>query len=143
MLETDILEEAAGIEAAQSIPADMHGYLLEYVNENFRSSSLCLTSVADHMGSSIYAISRTFKELTGVGFREYITGKRLQYACHLLGTSDKTIWEIATECGFENATYFTTVFRREYGTPPSRYRTAARRTAKELTIDNCQLTVDS
>ncbi len=131
MSKTDILEETDGIEKAHSLPSDMHSYLLDYVNENFCNSALCLNAVADHMNASIYAVSRAFKERTGVGFKEYITGKRLEYACTLLQTTDHTIWEIATQCGFENATYFTTVFRRKFCMPPSRYRMCIQRTEKE------------
>ena len=114
----------------QLIPADLHSYLLEYVNKNCYNSSLCLISVADAMNTSIYAVSRTFKELTGVGFKEYITAKRLQQACHLLETTGKTVTDIAAEAGFENATYFTTVFKREFGLPPSKYRTNAHHAEK-------------
>lgn len=129
LLDPDVLQDTTD---TQSIPADLHGPLLEYVNENCYNSALCLNSVADHMRTSIYAISRTFKDLTGVGFKEYVTGKRLQRACDLLMTTDKTIIEVASLSGFENATYFTTVFKNEFGIPPSKYRTSTLR-AKETT----------
>ena len=118
----------------QSIPAHLHDQLLEYVNQNCCNSSLCLNSVADYMCTSIYAISRTFKELTGVGFKEYVTGKRLQCACQLLVSSDDPIGRIASASGFENATYFTTVFKREFGIPPSRYRVVSRRAGKNQNV---------
>ena len=74
------------------------------------------------MQTSIYTVSRIFKEATGTGFKEYITQKRLAYACHLLETSQISVAQIAADCGFENANYFTTVFKNEYGIPPSKYR---------------------
>lgn len=126
----DILNEEANV---QSIPVDLHGQLLDYVNQHCCSSSLCLNSVADYMETSIYAVSRTFKELTGVGFREYVTGRRLQRACQLLSTTNHTIGEIAVQSGFENATYFTTVFKNEYGIPPSKYRTITRKNSQSDT----------
>ena len=130
MSKTNTVKDADSAKKPRTLPSDKRNYLLKYVDENFSDSALCLTSVADHMDASIYAISRAFKECTGVGFKDYVTGKRLQYACTLLQTTDHTIFEIAEECGFENSTYFTTVFRREFGTPPSKYRNAARRNAK-------------
>lgn len=131
VLDPDILQDASNVADAQSTPTDQQGYLLEYVNKNCYNSSLCLTSVADHMCTSIYAISRTFKDITGVGFKEYVTGKRLQRACQLLTSTDKTIWEIASLAGFENATYFTTVFKNEFGIPPSKFRTIVRKSQKQ------------
>lgn len=114
----------------QGLPLDLHGYLLDYVNANCYNSALCLNSVADDLNASIYAVSRAFKDITGVGFKEYVTGKRLGRACHLLATTDKTIGEIAIQSGFENATYFTTVFKHEYGIPPTKYRVNAQKNKK-------------
>ena len=57
-----------------------------------------------------------------MGFKEYITGKRLRQACYLLRTTNLPVTAIASQCGFENANYFTVVFRTEYGIPPSKYR---------------------
>lgn len=110
---------------------ELQDILFEYVNANCFDSALCLNSVADHLNVSIYAVSRTFKDITGVGFKEYVTGRRLQQACSLLSSSSKTISQIATISGFENATYFTTVFKREFGIPPSRYRALFRQSPKK------------
>ncbi len=96
--------------------------LLDYVNKNFSSSQLCLTSAADYLKTSIYTVSRIFKETTGSGFKEYITEKRLQHACLLLRQSNMAIADIAAACGFENANYFTAIFRNKFGIVPSKYR---------------------
>lgn len=103
----------------------MEKKLLTFVDTNLLSSNLCLSAAADHMQTSIYTVSRIFKESTGIGFKEYITAKRLQHACLLLRTTSLSVTAIASRCGFENANYFTVVFRTEYGIPPSKYRTEA------------------
>lgn len=108
--------------------------LLAFVDERYLDSSLCLSAAADYLQTSIYSVSRIFKERTGMGFKEYITGKRLRQACRLLRTTTLPVTAIASQCGFENANYFTVVFRTEYGIPPSKYRaeaTAARQEANE------------
>ncbi len=117
-----MIPEADILQDNQSISADLQNYLLEYVNANCYNSALCLNSVADHLHISIYAVSRAFKDLTGVGFKDYVTARRLQYACRLLEETDKPVTEVACLSGFENATYFTTVFKSEFGIPPSKYR---------------------
>ena len=101
---------------------EMKALLLEYVNNNCLDSTLCLTSAADYMKTSIYTVSRLFKEATGMGFKDYITSRRLKHACHLLETTNLSVASIATECGFENTTYFSTLFKTEYGMTPSKYR---------------------
>lgn len=103
----------------------MEQKLLAFVNEKYLDSSLCLSAAADYLQTSIYTVSRVFKECTGLGFKEYITGKRLRQACYLLRTTALPVSDIASQCGFENANYFTVVFKTEYGIPPSKYRTEA------------------
>lgn len=106
-------------------PDQMEQLLLDFVDERYLDSSLCLSAAADYLQTSIYTVSRIFKERTGMGFKEYITGKRLRQACRLLRTTNLPVTTIAAQCGFENANYFTVVFRTEYGIPPSKYRAGA------------------
>ena len=96
--------------------------LLQYVDDHFTESELCLTIAADHVGISIYAVSRLFKEITGKGFKDYVVEKRLEHGHTLLCTTAKSIADISAESGFENANYFSTVFKQKYGMPPTKYR---------------------
>lgn len=59
----------------ESSNTKLQNRLREYVEANLNSYELCLTSAADHMNISSYAVSRLFKESAGVGFKEYITAK--------------------------------------------------------------------
>ena len=96
--------------------------LLEYVDENYTEPDLCLTSAADYLGTSIYVVSRLFKEVTGKGFKEFVTDKRLEYARTLLETTSHNVSEIAVMTGFENAVYFSNLFKSKYGLAPTQYR---------------------
>lgn len=112
----------AAQDPGKTTPSELRKRLLQYVDENYCSSELCLTSAADYLKTSVYTVSRVFKELTGYGFKEYISEKRLQQASRLLQESDLSVTDIAAACGFENVNYFTSIFRLKYGTPPSKYR---------------------
>lgn len=105
-----------------SVDLQLQQRLVQYVDTNFKNSELCLTSAADYMGTSIYAVSRLFKEMTGKGFKDYVTEKRLEYGHTLLCSTQKSIAEISAAAGFENANYFSTVFKLKYGMPPTKYR---------------------
>ena len=109
-------------EKEQLTDHQLHQRLLKYVDEHFQNSSLCLTTTADHVGISIYSISRLFKEITGKGFKDYVVEKRLSYGHELLCTTTKSIADISAESGFESANYFSTVFKQKYGVPPTKYR---------------------
>ena len=96
--------------------------LLNYVDVNFNNQNLCLTSAADYLETSIYVVSRLFKEATGKGFKEYVTNKRLEYARELLETTNYNVSEISAMAGFENTVHFSNVFKSKYGLPPTQYR---------------------
>lgn len=102
--------------------AKLQMQLLDYVNENLTNCELCLMSVADHMNMSVYAVSRLFKEKTGVGFKEYITSQRLETAYRLLRTTSDNVVDIGRDVGFESASYFSTAFRKKFGMSPVQAR---------------------
>lgn len=65
---------------------------------------------------------RLFLRQTGSTFHQYLTRRRLEAAVLWLENSEKSITEIALECGFGTASYLNRLFRRKYGVTPSEYR---------------------
>lgn len=56
----------------------------------------------------------------------YIQQLRLEYAAKLLiEQPDKSIVQIASECGFSSSTYFSDRFRKSFGMSPSDFRKAS------------------
>ena len=106
--------------------AKLQMQLLDYVDQNLANCELCLTSVADHMNISVYAVSRLFKERTGTGFKEYVTSKRLELAYRLLRTTSDNVVDIGRDVGFESASYFSTVFRKKFGVTPIQARNSSK-----------------
>ena len=126
MMRTVMIDiKAAKANAAKENAGELRSKLLAYVDQNYASGELCLSSAADYLQTSIYTVSRIFKEITGCGFKEYITEKRLQYACVLLKKSNMPISEVCASCGFDNAEYFTVIFRNRFGIAPSKFRKEA------------------
>jgi LacI family transcriptional regulator len=68
-----------------------------------------------------------FRRSLGRTPHEEIMRVRLNRARLLLAESDLTLERIAALAGFSHVEYFSTVFRKEAGLPPSRYRTLNRR----------------
>lgn len=106
----------------ETINARLQSQLFEYINENLTNCELCLMSVADHMNMSVYAVSRLFKEHTGIGFKEYVTSQRLEMAYRLLRNTDNNVADIGADVGFESASYFSTAFRKKFGVSPGQVR---------------------
>jgi transcriptional regulator GlxA family with amidase domain len=56
----------------------------------------------------------------------YVLKLRLDYATKLLlEQPDKSVVQIATECGFSSSTYFSDRFRQHFGLSPSDFRREA------------------
>lgn len=57
---------------------------------------------------------------------EFLNHHRLNYAVHLLTTTDDTITMISDLSGFNNRSYFNRLFRERYKLTPSEYRKVAK-----------------
>lgn len=53
---------------------------------------------------------------------EFIEKEKLAYARRLLCDTDKSVLEVALDCGFSDHSYFTKRFRESVGVVPTEYR---------------------
>ena len=67
-------------------------------------------------------LANWLKDKKGITLRQYIIAYRLKLACSMLRSTAKSINEIAEECGFTDASYFTKTFKAAYGETPKAYR---------------------
>ena len=85
---------------------------------------LTLTELAGVACLSAYHFSRSFKQATGVGPQRYVMQRRLERAQTLMRRSNQPLALIAQEAGFADQSHLTSIFRREMGVTPGRYRAA-------------------
>ena len=95
---------------------------LGYINENFHRSNLKIAEIATVVGISSYYFSRLFRQSTGLSPHEYLTQRRLEVAKQLLKKTNLPIVEISAEVGFNSQSHFITLFRKQVGTTPLKYR---------------------
>ncbi|MDD4450441.1 MAG: helix-turn-helix domain-containing protein, partial [Sphaerochaeta sp.] len=67
---------------------------------------------------------RLFKDATGCAPFSYIRSRRLAAAAHALGTSDRSIIDVAFEFVFDSHEGFTRAFTKQFGMNPSAFRKA-------------------
>ena len=79
-------------------------------------------ALADSLDTHRSSLSRRFKKATGNTLIEYINALRMHQAAHLLRHSEAGIAEIAHQCGFKDANYFSKQFKTRFGNSPSRVR---------------------
>ena len=85
---------------------------------------LSLTVLADIACLSPYHFSRSFKEAAGVGPQRYVIQRRIERAKTLLRQTHQPLARIAQEAGFADQSHLTSIFRREIGMTPGRFRAA-------------------
>lgn len=100
-----------------SVAHDVSEYIMAHFCEQIR-----LEDLAERFSISESYLSRSFKDIIGIGIAEYINILRIRKAQELLEDSGLSIAEIAQAVGFESASYFGRVFQKHLAIPPSRYR---------------------
>ena len=63
-----------------------------------------------------------FKEIVGMGIKEYRIMKRMEIAQQLLEEGVKSIKEIAVVCRYKSQSAFTTAFKKLYGLSPTEWQ---------------------
>jgi AraC-like DNA-binding protein len=105
-------------------PSALHkkiSQIASYINNNY-SSQLTLNMVAQNFKVSPYYFCRTFKEVTGFTFTEYLNTTRVKEAQKLLLQSNFKVIDIAEKVGFESSTHFGRIFKSRMGVSPLQYR---------------------
>ena len=93
---------------------------IKFIQRNF-SNSIDVTDIANHVGLSRSHLYRVFIKHLSLSPNEYLTQYRVNQACILLRTSGLSIGEIAGSVGFDDQLYFSRVFKKTKGVPPSHY----------------------
>ena len=94
--------------------------------DNHYMERLQLNSMAKLAAMSPTYFSYMFKVLKGLTFVQYVNGLRIKRALNLLRLTDKSVYEIAFESGFNNISHFNRIFKRETGMSPNKYRVRTR-----------------
>jgi len=92
---------------------------VEYMRKNFRSP-IRISELNQMCGISDEYFRKLFRGFTGQTPLEYINNLRLTYARDILLNGDISIAKAALESGFENVNYFTRIYKKRFGFPPSR-----------------------
>ncbi len=97
----------------------------------YYSSEISLSWLAAQCGVSDSYLSTSFRKETGMTVTDCINTTRIRQALILLNTSELSIGDIASRCGFPDANYFSRVFRKLQGLSPKQYRDRIRKGREE------------
>lgn len=111
----------AGGAAAQEEHFSSAWPALNFLNLHY-TENICIDQLAKMCNLSRAGLFRHFRELTGYSPAEYQRLKRLDLAGRLLKSTNKSLGEIANECGFCDSNHLNRFFRKQYAITPGKYR---------------------
>ena len=115
----DIAEQSVSSEQARQVKMEA---VRDYIQENYADSGLCLAKICDKFQMNQSYLSRTFKEIFGIGILDFIHSQRLLHAKALLKDSANQIDMIWESVGYTNRRTFNRSFRKLENMSASEYR---------------------
>lgn len=95
--------------------------MLDFIQQCYMEP-IQIQQIAEAASVSKTECLRCFNRVIGVSPKQYLINLRIRKAKELLSESSLTLMEICSNCGFQNQSYFTKMFREETGISPGRWR---------------------
>lgn len=118
-----LMEESwrPGIGSSESVKRQNLQNVKEYLDLHY-NEKISLDNLSEKFFINKFYLTRIFKSQFGVSINSYISQVRITHAKQLLRFTDKTIEEIAAECGINDANYFSRMFKKIEGVSPHEFR---------------------
>jgi AraC-like DNA-binding protein len=87
-----------------------------------------IASLAKEAGLSRSVLAERFRHYLNEAPMAYLTRWRLQLGAQMLASTNDSVVQIAAEVGYESESAFNRAFKREFETPPARFRRQSRST---------------
>lgn len=95
--------------------------VIQYIEMNY-SSTCTLQAVVSPCSCDTQLLEPFVQKETGQGFSQYVSKRRIDKAKLLPHSTRQSMADIAELTGFDNSSYFTTVFKQMTGVSPREYR---------------------
>lgn len=96
--------------------------LRAYLQKEYTNPNLTMESTAEAFGLSSGYLGKLYKSVTGASFNESLTELRMEKAAALLKETTLPANKVSERVGIANVTYFSTLFKKNFGVSPSQYR---------------------
>ena len=97
------------------------GRCQEWIAERFHEASP-VSAMVDVSGLPERSFKRRFRAATGMSPLEYVHTLRLEEAKQMLEATERPVEGVAFEVGYEDAGFFSRLFKRRVGLTPAQYR---------------------
>nr|WP_246480638.1 AraC family ligand binding domain-containing protein [Motiliproteus sediminis] len=117
-----ILSYAALLRTA---PSNQPGFDLDLIHSHMQANlhrQLDLDNLAALANLSKYHFAKRYKALTGTSPINHFINLKIEHSCQLLDLGVQTISEIGYAVGYDDAYYFSRIFKKVMGISPTAYR---------------------
>jgi AraC-like DNA-binding protein len=94
---------------------------MQHIEKHF-SDNINNDKLASNANMAVNSFARLFKNSTGISIQQYIIRTKIEAACNLMHHSNKTIDEIAFDCGFSDRHHFAKIFKKVMNMNPAYYK---------------------
>jgi AraC-like DNA-binding protein len=110
-------DQNAGLREGDLNLASVQAYMRSQV-----TGKVSLTELATIAGVSVPHFAERYRELTGYPPIKHYTHMKIEAACRLLDSTEQSVKRVAGALGYDDALYFSRVFRKVIGVSPKAYR---------------------
>ena len=127
LLANKLISEGIFSLSSNDVVAQVEQYIIDHISDN-----LTLDQIAANSYLNPSYLSSFYHKHTGHTLSNFIQHTRNMKAHYLFSNTDLSISEVAHSIGYDDANYFTKVFKKEFGYPP---RECKRRMAEGIIVD--------
>lgn len=95
--------------------------LITIIDDNINSPTVDVTFIASQLGMSRTKLYSKIKMITGKTIVEFILHYKLKMAANLMIETEEPIFQIINKVGIKSQSYFTSVFKKEFGDTPTNF----------------------
>jgi transcriptional regulator GlxA family with amidase domain len=97
----------------------------EWLDQNYQAG-VVIRGLAERFKLSVRSLNRRFKLATNTSPLQYLQNLRIEHAKELLKQSNLAVSEVADMVGYQDASYFTSLFKKATAVTPIEYRSLVR-----------------
>lgn len=104
------------------VNSDFLRHVTDIIYREMKNSDFSSVKLAEELAISVSQLNKKLNTLTGYPSSIYILQVRLDHAKKILSSQNKTISEVAMECGIYDVNYFSRVFKKHNGITPTQFK---------------------
>lgn len=106
----------------EQVTLDFLRHVTDIIYREMKNPEFSPKKLADELAISLSQLNKKLNATTGFPSSTYILQVKLAHAKKILSFQNKTIGEVATECGIYDVNYFSRIFKKQTGITPSQYK---------------------